>query len=211
MKNQTNQNMVSGNQGSAIRTIQEMFDKTDKNGELLIPEWPADCEETPTGRYFQCKMDWNQKGLEQVISDFEELYASLLELGEKMRDEEFDPEFLSADLKATWNTYIRDFEFDDLDDLEIEQLLLKEEFEELTEAEQEAFDEYMGRCRADAEQRLEKPLAALQAVNRARRFCKLKEIDAPLAVLWHEADYLAQAFVVNACAKSMRITNETEI
>lgn len=151
MKNQMNQNMEIGNQGSAIRTIKEMYDRTDENGVLLIPEWPTDCEETPTGRFFKCQMDWDQKGLEQVIADFEELYVSLLELGEKMRDKEFDPEFLSADRKATWNTYIRDFAFDDLDEVEIEQLLLKEEFEELTVTEQKVFEEYMRRCRADAE------------------------------------------------------------
>ena len=140
-------------EGSAIRTIQGMYDKTDENGTLFLPEWPTDPDVPDPGRFYKCQMTWDELDLERTIQDFQELYTSLLELGEEIRD---------------------------------------------TKTEQ---DEYF----ANLEKSLKNDLVAKHLILRARRFCRLVVIGAPLVILWGEATYLAQAFAINACGKSLKL------
>ena len=140
-------------EGSAIRTIQGMYDKTDENGTLFLPEWPTDPDIPDPGRFYKCQMTWDELNLERTIQDFQELYTSLLELGEEIRD---------------------------------------------TKTEQ---DEYF----ANLEKSLKNDLVAKHLILRARRFCRLVVIGAPLVILWGEATYLAQAFAINACGKSLKL------
>ena len=98
-------------------------------------------------------MAWDEKDLEQVIRDYQELYTSLLELGEEIRD---------------------------------------------TKTEHEEFFEKLGKS-------LKNQLVAKHLILRARRFCRLVVIGAPLVILWNEATYLAQAFAINACGRSLEL------
>ena len=140
-------------EGSAIRTIQGMYDKTDENGTLFLPEWPTDPDIPDPGRFYKCQMTWDELDLERTIQDFQELYTSLLELGEEIRD---------------------------------------------TKTEQ---DKYF----ANLEKSLKNDLVAKHLILRARRFCHLVTIGAPSVILWGEATYLAQAFAINACGKSLKL------
>ena len=140
-------------EGSAIRTIRGMFDKTDENGILYLPEWSSEPDVPDTGRFYRCQMAWNEKDLEQVIRDYQELYTSLLELGEEIRN---------------------------------------------TKTEHEEFFENL-------EKSLKNQLVAKHLILRARRFCRLVVIGAPLVILWNEATYLAQAFAINACGRTLEL------
>ena len=140
-------------EGSAIRTIQGMYDKTDENGVLFLPEWSTDPDVPDTGRFYKCQMVWDELDLERTIRDFQELYMSLLELGEEIRK---------------------------------------------TKTEQ---DKYF----ANLEKSLKNDLVAKHLILRARRFCRLVIIGAPPVILWGEATYLAQAFAINACGKSLEL------
>ena len=140
-------------EGSAIRTIQGMYDKTDENGVLFLPEWSTDPDVPDTGRFYKCRMAWDEMDLEQVLRDFQELYTSLLELGEEIQN---------------------------------------------TKTEQE---EYF----TNLEKSLKNDLVAKHLILRARRFCHLVVIGAPRVILWGEATYLAQAFAINACGKSLEL------
>ena len=142
-------------EGSAIRTIQGMYDKTDENGTLFLPEWSTDPDVPDTGRFYKCQMAWDEMDLEQVLRDFQELYTSLLELGEEIQN---------------------------------------------TKTEQE---EYF----TNLEKSLKNDLVAKHLILRARRFCHLVTIGAPSVILWGEATYLAQAFALNACGKSLELVN----
>lgn len=140
-------------EGSAIRTIQGMYDKTDENGELFLPEWSTDPDIPDTGHFYKCRMAWDELDLERTIRDFQELYTSLLELGEEIRK---------------------------------------------TKTEQ---DKYF----ANLEKSLKSDLVAKHLILRARRFFRLVIIGAPPVILWGEATYLAQAFAINACGKSLEL------
>ncbi|MBR4605739.1 MAG: hypothetical protein IKO41_05880 [Lachnospiraceae bacterium] len=142
-------------EGSAIRTIQGMYDKTDENGTLFLPEWSTDPDIPDTGRFYKCQMVWDELDLERTIRDFQELYTSLLELGEEIQN---------------------------------------------TKTEQE---EYF----TNLEKSLKNDLVAKHLILRARRFCHLVTIGAPSVILWGEATYLAQAFALNACGKSLELVN----
>ncbi|MBE5861938.1 MAG: hypothetical protein E7295_03700 [Lachnospiraceae bacterium] len=142
-------------EGSAIRTIQGMYDKTDENGTLFLPEWSTDPDIPDTGRFYKCQMVWDELDLERTIRDFQELYTSLLELGEEIQN---------------------------------------------TKTEQE---EYF----TNLEKSLKNDLVAKHLILRARRFCHLVTIGAPSVILWGEATYLAQAFALNACGKSVELVN----
>lgn len=87
--------------GSAIRTIQGMYDKTDENGTLFLPEWSTDPDVPDTGRFYKCRMKWDERDLERVIRDFQELYTSLLELGEEIRETKTEQEAYFENLEKS--------------------------------------------------------------------------------------------------------------
>ena len=54
--------------------IAKMFESTDKDGYLNIPEWPYDDKDyDEPDMYYLCKMNWSQEDLEEVIEDFRKL------------------------------------------------------------------------------------------------------------------------------------------
>ena len=99
-------------------TIISMFEHTDENGVLCIPElYPSDNYYEPD-RFYKCTMNWEKSDLNDIILSFDREYNAIKELA-KLHDyvcSDSDAETLPETLKNAWNTYIRDFETSDFDD-----------------------------------------------------------------------------------------------
>ncbi len=98
-------------------TITEMFEYTDENGVLYIPEWIDDGTFEEDQRIYKCVMDWTETDVEKLIAQHQSLYDALAKIAEltSASGDNFDVRSLPEDLQAVWNTYIRDFETGDID------------------------------------------------------------------------------------------------
>ena len=98
-------------------SIISMFEHTDSNGILFIPEWPYDSNCNNKQRVYQCTMNWHKTDAENVASKFKSLYAALEKMSEKYNSDnmDYDIKNISEDLFNVWNTYLRDFETGDID------------------------------------------------------------------------------------------------
>ena len=98
-------------------SIISMFEHTDENGTLYIPEWPYDGNCDHTEHFYQCAMNWSENAAENVVSEYRFLYAALEEIAKKWDsiNSDSDIEKLSPDLRDVWNTFLRDFETGGID------------------------------------------------------------------------------------------------
>ncbi len=158
--------------------ISAMFEHTDSDGNLYLPEWPYDNNDGEQTHYYTCKMNWNKSDCDKAVTDYESLYKVLAELAEKhdslksSLDENRD--LLSDAQLKVWNTYIRG----------------------------------LGSMNpSEAEKRVGNNLAAYDVVIRAQRLYKLLSLEAPQIIINHEANLLAQAMVIHNYAKSMKIVD----
>lgn len=94
-----------------------MFEHTDENGTLYIPEWPYDGNCDNTEHFYQCAMNWSENAAENVVSEYRFLYAALEEIAKKWDsiNSDSDIEKLSPNLRDVWNTFLRDFETGGID------------------------------------------------------------------------------------------------
>lgn len=97
---------------SAPDAIISMFDHTDDNGILYIPEWPYDNNRDDKERFYRCLMNWNDVDLDDALYHYESLYNELKEIAEKwdVISSGSAEEILPENLLKVWNKYIRDFE-----------------------------------------------------------------------------------------------------
>ena len=120
--NNTTNNIINTNSDNAPiltpkETIISMFDNTDKNGVLYVPELYCSNIFDNTERSYRCVMDWNKADLNDALCHFESEYNALKAISDIYESicSESDAETLPDNLKKAWNTYIRDFETGDLD------------------------------------------------------------------------------------------------
>ena len=88
---------------------------------------------------------------------------------------------------------------------------LYEEYKDLKVTKEET-DLYSDYCRAfydDCEDKVGSNVGAVDLVLRARRLCKVMEIEAPKQVINHEACMLAAAYIVHTYATSMEKVNDS--
>ena len=97
-------------------SILNMFEHTDENGVLFIPEWPYDSYYDEEA-FCKCKMNWSKADAEKAVVDFNTLYDAIKAVSEKLEglQSASDVNDLSPELQSVWNTYIRDFEADSFD------------------------------------------------------------------------------------------------
>ncbi len=102
---------------SASDAIINMFEHTDENGILYIPEWPYDNIDNDKERFYKCVMDWNFVDLDDALYYYESLYDNLKKIAENwdVICSSSAETVLSEDLLKVWNKYIRDFEIGDID------------------------------------------------------------------------------------------------
>ena len=97
------------------------------------------------------------------------------------------------------------------EDIESYERKLYEEYKDLKVTKEET-DLYSDYCRAfydDCEEKVGSNVGAVDLVLRARRLCKVMEIEAPKQVINHEACMLAVAYVVHKHATSMEKVNDS--
>lgn len=163
--------------------IVSMFALTDESGLLLIPAWPYD-DDTPEDRerFYRCRMDWTEADRDAVLRFFESCYETMQAIAAEYDSiRSSGTEGLSEAQKAFWNTYLRDFESDEIDAI----------------------------C-AEAEARLGKSPAAYDVILRARRLCRLMALEAPEIIIRGEANLFAQALVIHGYCREMEIVEEVE-
>lgn len=106
-----------------LEYIYLMFDRTDGDGVLYIPEFPNElslCEEKYS---YRCKMDWTMEDRNSVCSEFKRLYSDLKGIAEKYEEldgsEEtaqkvFCEENGSARLFNVWQIFVKSLNSKDL-------------------------------------------------------------------------------------------------
>ena len=97
------------------------------------------------------------------------------------------------------------------EDIEAYEKQLYQEYKDLKISKEES-DLYSDYCRAfydDCEERLGSNVGAVDLLLRARRLCKVMEIEAPKQIINQEACMLAAAYVVHKYATSMEKVNDS--
>ncbi len=187
------------------QTVAEMFDFTDENGVLYIPEWVY---EDDNGLFYKLVMNWNKSDVDSLVSDHAALTAALTELApywDTVKTEE-DSRTLPEELQAVWNTYIRDFDTIDMDLDRISEISDKMDAgEAVSDEESEMYDKYRELAIADAKARIGDSIAAYNVILRAKRFCRLTSLNAPRIIIDNESNFLIQAMAVHKHGKSMEI------
>lgn len=148
---------------SPVRTLMGMYDATDENGELILPGWFEPTEEAEADYNYKCKMDWDEKSMDELLQDFSEFYLNLLELGEMMYT---DPNKLDDELAGLYETLF----------------LYEQTGNTYFEGDSPAIE---------------------MLINRSNRFIALSRMNAPLLVQWGEASYIAQAYAIYKCGRSI--------
>ncbi len=162
-------------------TIIRMFEHTDTDGILCIPAWPSD-DDAEQGMLYQCRMVWNEADRDAALRLFESCYKTMQAIAAEYDSiRSSGAETLSEAQKAFWNTYLRDFESDEIDAI----------------------------C-AEGEARVGKSPAAYDVILRARRLCRLMSLEAPAIIVRNEANLFAQALVIHGYCKEMEIVEEVE-
>ena len=163
--------------------IVSMFALTDESGLLVIPAWPYD-DDAPEDRerFYRCKMDWNEADRDAALRFFESCCETMRELApqyDSIRASGADA--LPEAQRAFWNTYLRDFASDDMDEI----------------------------C-AEAAARIGESPAAYDVILRARRLCRLMSLDAPEIIIRSEANLFAQALVIQGYCKDMETVEDVK-
>ena len=97
------------------------------------------------------------------------------------------------------------------EDIEAYEKQLYQEYKDLKISKEES-DLYSDYCRAfydDCEEKVGAGVGAVDLVLRARRLCKVVEINAPSQIINHEACMLAAAYVVHKYASTMEKVNDS--
>ncbi len=192
-------------------TVAEMFDYTDENGVLYIPEWVY---EDDNGLFYKLVMNWNKSDVDSLVSDHAALTAALTELAPYWDTvkTEADSKTLPEELQAVWNTYIRDFDTRDMDLDRISEISDKiDAGEAISYEESEMYDKYRELVIADAKARIGDNIATYDVILRAKRFCRLTSFNAPRIIIDNESNFLIQAMAVHKYGKSMEILKESEL
>lgn len=225
-----------------VDSIISMFEHTDENGTLYIPEWPYDGQCNNNEHFYQCTMNWSKSDVKNIVSEYKTLYAALEKIAENWDsiNSEADIEKLSADIQDVWNTYIRELETGDIDvelaidvsdrmetidmvksiaekikngiDISNEESSIYNDFRDvnITENEKAIYNAYRDAIHADADRRIGNSVAAYDVVIRAKRLCRLMSLKAPNIIINNEANLLAQAMVIHAYCKEMKIIDDVE-
>ena len=97
-----------------VKLIDIMFEKTDKDGTLIVPNHPYKTPASMRGKvWLDCKMEWTGEDRDAVKKEFKELYRAFLIISESNVELEPNPEkseVLAPEERAVWKKYIRDID-----------------------------------------------------------------------------------------------------
>ncbi len=215
--------------------IKWMYESTENNGTLVVPDWSEEGVSDTTG-WLSCEMQWTEADRDRAIADVEALIDALTKIaktyiGLSAEDREKCEDFLSGDLRAVWEKYLRPLNPDVFDrevirDLSerVELIRDREKLERkaglgtpLTEAEKESLrivedvtlepgeceiiDAYNRFVEDRAAERVGKGPFACSFVITAWRFWRLKTFGAEFMIPY-EAMRLAHTMTLHTYAKN---------
>lgn len=151
-----------------VYCILKMFENTGSDDSLYLPGWLYDnCNCKSEEHYYVCRMTWNKSDCEKAVTDYEDLYQTIIEIAAKHDDLkptlEENKELLSANQLEVWNIYIR------------------------------GLNGYK-HIRSEAQKRVGSNIAAYNVVIRALRVYLLITVGAPKIILNNETNLLAQGY-----------------
>jgi len=183
-------NILSGE--FVCKEIDALFENT-VNNILVVDNLDESFDEERTK--YSCTMNWTKADAEKAKEDFSNLFAQIQKISFRWKSEP-----LLEDLFEIYSKYIKDFEerydvgnIEDSDSIEGKIFLGKE----LTKEEQEYYDKYIDDLREQANDRLgEDNQFSLNLISRARRFCRLLQLNAPQIVVENEVKAFATSYVL---------------
>lgn len=210
-KNTTNSFSAFSNDSIAPSACFDLlFEKTDSNGKLVLSAMPADTyDDSPkkTASYVIC---WDKKKCDELHNDFDQLIQALEKLAQEqdaLKEKDADPKkILSQDLYLVYDTYVRPYKVDGIDNDRIFGINAKMEDSEepLSEEEECLMEKYEEGIRMDAQKRIGGKYAAYNVIQRAKRLHMLYVLTAPKIVYHNEQKYLAEAMLINRFAVEMK-------
>ena len=175
--------------------IRRLFCET-KDGELTINYFPF--FDQPYS--FTYRMDWTKQDAEDIVERYKSLTAALTHIGKhynELGDETNRKELLSASELEVWDTYISPFEPFEVDSDIIVDLHFRSETDSLDDEEYELLERHHNWFVANSRKRL--PFdrwCPAKLINRAQRYEKLIEINAPESIVAAEGCFLAEEMVL---------------
>ena len=144
------------------------------------------------------EVEWDEATAEKLAQECGTLVAHLTELAGKK-----EPQKMTKEQREVWNIYLKPFPEHDFDTEALKSVWEKESIHwELNEEEQLLSRAYNKWYKEICLQRL--PWNACEPtdlISRARRYARLVELSAPMAVQEYEAKCLAEEFVLYHCLK----------
>lgn len=175
--------------------ILKLFDET-VDGKLKITYFPL-FDQTYSLKY---KMNWTKEDAQNMVQRYNKLTAALARIGEvhdKLGEETVRQELLTEYEVEVWNTYIRPFTPFEVDLDVITELYFRRETDSLEDEENELLERHYEWFVTNSRQRLPfDKVCPSQLVNRAQRYERLKELDAPECVVDEEGRFLAEKLVL---------------
>lgn len=178
--------------------IQLMYEKMDENGVVITPGWYF-MEEWEHQK--RCTLRWSKEDCLAIAGKFTRLKKLLTAFArESLReDAQVLQLVLNEEAFAVWNTYLRPLDLSEFDMDAIQEIDERTMCEmPLTPEEEALFARYEQAIRDQVAQRMGSRLCAYEQYMRAKRYCKLLELNAPEIVCQNEEKYLAAAMVCHA-------------
>ena len=152
---------------------------------------------------FEYEVDWDTQTAQALAQQCSELVAHLTELAGWYGKQFADTRQLSKAQQEVWNIYLRPFPEHDLDPVALKAVWEKEALGILPCKEERMLSrEYNCWYEENALQRLPwKACPPTGLITRARRYARLVQLKAPIALQEHEARCLAEEYVLYYCMK----------
>lgn len=182
--------MIQNTISNYVRTL---FDES-RDGELIAGD--AD-------NRFDYSVEWDEQTAKELAQQCGTLVKHMTALSrqfDKLRD---DTRHLTREQLEVWNTYLKPFPKHNLDMAALQEIWQKIEMnEEMGEEEWAMAEQYAYWFEENARKRLPvKRCDPVQLINRAKRYSKLIQLNAPAVVQEEEAKRFAEEFVLYHCMK----------
>ncbi len=180
-------------QNKISQHVRTMFDES-RDGELTV----GDADDR-----FDCPVEWDEQTAEFLAQQCGALVAHLTELAGQYDKLKTETRHLTREQLTVWDTYLKPFPQHGMDMETLQAIWEKFETGELvTEEERALADQYVNWFEENSLARLPfKSCHPAQLINRAKRYCKLVQLNAPAVVLESEAKRFAEEFVLYHCMK----------
>lgn len=166
---------------SPVDFAHQMLESTAENGTLYLNDWyDVDCEDCMTYNNFVAKIKWSENGLEDIISEFNEIVNDIKVIADFINESDTTlenlPELLVDDsLISTYFIYLAP----------------------LNAINQQTLN-------ADVVGRISEGLCGYEIIRHSQRLCKLYSLNAPEIVVQKEERMLLASLIIHAFGKEIK-------